>query len=123
MLFRSQHLHAGILRVDAFDRVLHAGDGRRHQGAEPYDARAALPDRGDDLLRWHVLAQVNHLEVVVLQNDLDDVLADVVYVAVHRAEDDGPQRRFRVLLRGGGQSGLQALKGGLGGVGGLDQLR
>ena len=48
-----------------------------------------LPNSGvNDHLGRNVLAEVKHLISVVFQQDLDDILADVVDVALDRRKDD-----------------------------------
>ena len=47
----------------------------------------AVPlDLGDDPIGGHVPAQVQDPEVIVLQDDLHDVLADIMDVPVHRRQ-------------------------------------
>ncbi len=48
----------------------------------------ALARGVEDLLRRHHDAEVDHREVVALEDDADDVLADVVDVALHRRHHD-----------------------------------
>ena len=43
-------------------------------------------DGGDELLRRHVHAQVDHLESAAFEHRGDEVLTDVVQVALHRAD-------------------------------------
>ena len=50
----------------------------------------------EDLLRGHHHAEVDHLVVVALQHHADDVLADVVDVALHRGHHDGALLGLRV---------------------------
>ncbi len=57
----------------------------------PIDVGVVLARRREDLLRRHHDAEVDDVEVVALEHDADDVLADVVHVALDRRHDDrGP---------------------------------
>jgi hypothetical protein len=47
-----------------------------------------ISDRLDEPGRWHVHAQVMDLEVGHIEHEADDVLADVVDVALDGADDD-----------------------------------
>ena len=68
--------------------VRHFLERRRDEAGQPDEVGVAL-DRGvEDLLRGHHDAEVDHLEVVALEHDADDVLADVVHVALHRRHHD-----------------------------------
>ena len=70
------------------DGLLHADNGRRHQRAQT-DYLDVLPDGGVyDHLGRNVLAEVEDLISVVFKQDLDDIFADVVDVALDRREDD-----------------------------------
>ena len=55
---------------------------------EADDVRAFAPRRLQDALARHHHAEVDDLEVVALEHDADDVLADVVHVALHGRHDD-----------------------------------
>ena len=66
----------------------HRVEGEREQAGEADDLGAVLADRGDEALDRHVDAEVVDLVAGDLEHHHDDVLADVVDVAVHRAEDD-----------------------------------
>ena len=48
--------------------------------------------RVEDLLRRHHDAEIDDLVIVALEHDADDVLADVVDVALHGRHDDPPGR-------------------------------
>src|SRR6185369_13204340 len=60
----------------------------RDQPGQPDDIGAFGFRRLDDLGGGHHDAEVDDLEVVTLQHDADDVLADVVDVALHGGEHD-----------------------------------
>ena len=59
------------------------------QPGQPDQVRAHLLGLVEDLLRRDHHAEVDHLVVVALQHHADDVLADVVDVALHRGHHDG----------------------------------
>ena len=52
-----------------------------------------------DRLAGHHHAQINDLIAITLQHDADDVLADIVDIALHRGHDDFAGRGM--LLSGG----------------------
>ena len=77
---------------------------RRRDEAAQADQVGALVRRGPQhLVAGHHHAEVDHLVVVAAQHDADDVLADVVHVALHRGHHDrparAPRRRFRLHVR------------------------
>ena len=72
----------------------------------------------DQLLRRHLDAEVDHLVAVVAEDDLDQVLADVVDVALHRGEDDLAARGGVGLLH----ELLEVADGGLHRLGRLQHL-
>ncbi len=55
----------------------------RDEPGEPDDVRVPLPGGLEDLLDRHHHPEVYYLEVVALQHDAYDVLADIVNVALH----------------------------------------
>jgi hypothetical protein len=66
----------------------------------PIAIGVALARDGEDLLRRHHHAEVDDLEVVALEHDADDVLADVVHVALDgRNDDEALRARARSALR------------------------
>ena len=69
--------------------LLHGADRGRHKRRQPHQADALLACRAQHLFRLDVAAKVDHAEAVVLQQHLDDVLADVVDIALHRGHCDG----------------------------------
>ena len=76
--------------------VDHLVERRRDQPRQADDVRADLARRVEDLVRRHHHAEVVHLVVVAAEHDADDVLADVVDVALHRREHDAcPARAGR----------------------------
>ena len=76
--------------------VDHLVQGRRDQARQPDDVGVVLLGRVQDLLGRHHHAEVDHFVVVALQDDSDDVLADVVDVALDGRHDD---RAVGVLRR------------------------
>ena len=70
-------------------RLLHGTDRGRHKRRKPHQADALLACHAQHLFRLDVAAKVDHAEAVVLQQHLDDVLADVVDIAFHRGDCDG----------------------------------
>ena len=87
--------------------------------AEAAQPGPRLPDRLHHRLRRHVPAQVNDAIAVVLQHRPDDVLADVVDVALDGGDDDGLSVGHAAL---GGQHLPHHVAGGLGRVGGAHEL-
>ena len=76
-----------------------------------------LPDSVHHRLHRHIAAKVDDLEAVVLEDDADDVLADVVDIALDGGEDDAALAGPGPAPLGDG--GLDLFKGGLCGAGGL----
>ena len=72
-------------------------------------------------LHRNITAQVDHLKAVVFQNDLDDVLADVVHVALDGGQHDAALAGAALALLG--NDVLDLLKSALGSTRGLQQLR
>src|SRR5262249_49052204 len=86
--------YAGLLeRVDV--RLEHR-HRRREEGREADDVRLVLVDLLHEHLRRDVDTEVVHREARALEHDVDEVLADVVHVALDRAHDIGAD-----LLRSG----------------------
>ena len=55
-----------------------------------------LLDGGDEIFRWYRHTEIEHRETRRLQHHGDDLLADIVQVALHRANDHGADL-FRLL--------------------------
>src|SRR5437764_6592956 len=68
--------------------VNHLVERWRNQTAEPDHMYTALACGGEDFLRWHHHAEIDHFIVVATQNDRDDVLPDIVDIAFHRRQQD-----------------------------------
>ena len=69
--------------------LLHGANRGGHQRRKPHQADTLLACHAQHFLRLDVAAKIDHAEAVVLQQHLDDVLADVVDVALHRGHCDG----------------------------------
>ena len=68
--------------------VAHLVERRRDQAGQADDV-GLLAARGlQDLRRRHHDAEIDHLVIVALEHDADDVLADVVHVALHGRHHD-----------------------------------
>ena len=79
--------HAQVLRRD------HHLLGRLHQQAgEPDGVGLVVAIRGDELFGRHLDPEVDHPVAVVGEDDLDQVLADVVHVALHGGQHDRAAR-------------------------------
>ncbi len=91
-------------------------DNQRHLLAGVHQQRAQT-DRGgicfdrlaDDRLGWHLFAQVDHAVAVVDQDRLDQVLADIVHIAVNRRQHHCPLARAFHPLQVGLQVGHRLL--------------
>src|SRR5207248_9765927 len=70
--------------------VHHLIERRRDESRQADEIRLLAPGGLEDLLARHHDAEVDDLEVVTLKHYADDVLADVVDVALHRGHDDAP---------------------------------
>ena len=68
--------------------VDHLVQGRGDQAGEPDDVGVVFFGRVDDLLRGHHHTEIDHFKVVALQHNSDDILADVVDIALDRRHDD-----------------------------------
>ena len=66
----------------------HLVERRRDEARQPDDVGLLALGRLEDLRRRHHDAEVDHLVVVALEHDADDVLADVVHVALDGRHHD-----------------------------------
>ena len=90
--------------------------GFHQQSRQPHHVGPVRACRLDQGFGRDLDAQIDHAVAVVGQNDLDQILADVVHVALDRGQDDGAlvhsvhflHERFQVLDRG--LHGLGALQ-------------
>ena len=76
------------LLLHHFDELRHLVEGRGDQTGHADGNRLVLDARRDDLLGRGVDPQVDDLVAVARQHDADDVLADVVHVALHGGEHE-----------------------------------
>ena len=65
---------------------------RRDQAGQADDVGLVLARGVENFLRRRHHAQIDHLIAVALQHHADDVLADVVHVALHRRHHDAARR-------------------------------
>src|SRR5581483_2129380 len=65
---------------------------RRQEGREADDVGLVLDDLLDERLRRDLDAEVDDLETGALEHDVDEVLADVVHVALDRAHEERADR-------------------------------
>ena len=87
---QQRHLPVAEVRVllHLASHVLHLFQAGRDQAREADDVGALFARLLQDLMGRHHHAHVHHLEVVALQDHGDDVLADVVHVALDGGDDD-----------------------------------
>ena len=80
--------------------VAHFVKRRRDQARQPDHVGALTPRRLQDLGRRNHDAEIDHLVIVALEHDADDVLADVVDIALDRRHHDfsGGARLVEALL-------------------------
>ena len=97
-----QERHLELQPLHLARHVHHLVQRRRDEAREP-DHVGLLAARGlEDPLRRHHHAEVDDLEVVALEDDADDVLADVVDVALDGRDHDlavGARRLARFLVQ------------------------
>ncbi|MNU89870.1 hypothetical protein D3C71_797220 [compost metagenome] len=80
--------HDEALPLHFLGDVAHFFQRRRDQAGKADDVGVLGTGRVQNLLRRHHHTQVDHLEVVAGQDHADDVLADVVHIALDRGHDD-----------------------------------
>ncbi len=68
--------------------MAHLVERRRDQAGQPDDVGLLGLRRFQDLRRRHHDAEIDDLVIVALEHDADDVLADVVHVALHGRHQD-----------------------------------
>ena len=72
--------------------------GLHEQSRQPEGVGLVRVVGGDEVLRRHLEAEVDHAVAVVAEDDLDQILADVVDVALHGGQHDHAARgRVRLL--------------------------
>ena len=109
---------ADALLLHRVDHDLHVGHGRGEQGRHAQDVGLVLLQRLQILVDVAVDAEVDHLEPGTLHHHPDQVLADVVDVALDRADHHLARRRCPGL----GQQRAQDRHAALHGVGGEQHL-
>ena len=77
------------LTLHLYGDVDHLVQGRGDQTGQPDDIGVVFFRRVQDLLRRHHHTEVDHFKVVALQNNSDDILTDIVDVALDGRHDDG----------------------------------
>ncbi len=86
-------------RSISFATEHHLVERRRDQAREADDVAVLLDGDIEDAIGRHHDAEVDHLVAVAAEHDADDVLADVVDVALDSAEDDPRRRRPLGFIR------------------------
>ena len=66
----------------------HFVEGRRDQAGQTDHLRILTACCLENLLAGHHDAEIDHLEVVALEHDANDILADVMHVTLDRREND-----------------------------------
>ena len=94
-------LAANARLLQGVDDRLHHGHGGGQQGGEGDDGAVLLLGRFDEFLRRHVNAQIDHFEPAAFEHRGHQVLADVVQVALHGADDDAAGRLGPGFTRSG----------------------
>src|SRR5262249_59562695 len=79
--FETLPLHLG-------GHVAHFIEGRGYQPRQADDIGPFLPRSFENLGRWHHHAEIDDLVIIALENHADDVLADVVHVALDGGHHD-----------------------------------
>ena len=79
--------------------VLHLVERGRDEAAQADEVGLLRHRAIENLLAWHHHAHVDDLVVITSQHDADDVLADVVHVALHGREHDFPLRLHGLAAR------------------------
>ena len=123
-IFFAEHRAADPDRADVWflaqqtDRLLHGRQRGRHQRAQANRLRVMTAEGCHDILRLHIFAQIDHAIAIALHDDLDDVLADVMDIALHRRHHDDA-----LLRRIAGKVFLEQGKGPLARLCALHELR
>lgn len=82
------HVDPEAALLHEIDRVPHTDHRGGHQRGKP-DEIGLVRDGGlDDGFGLHVLAQIHDLKAVVAEHEADDVLADVVNIALNGGDND-----------------------------------
>ncbi len=94
----ADHRELQLLMMQVLHHVLHLQRRLHQQAAEPDGVGLLLDGRFDDRVRRLLDAEIHHAIAVVGEDDVDQVLADVVDVALHRREHDGRLLAALLLL-------------------------
>src|ERR1051326_1467729 len=108
---RDMHLISETRLGQGVDVGLEHRHGRRQEGRETHDVGLVLLHGLDELLGRGVDAQVEDLEPGALEHDHAEVFADVVDVALHRADDVAANRLGARLRDQGTEDDQRALHG------------
>ncbi len=84
-----QHRHLDALALHLLQVLAHHHGGLHQQAGHADGMRPVLLRRRHDVGKRHLDAEVDHPVAVVGEDDVDQVLADVVHVALHRGQHDG----------------------------------
>ena len=76
-----------MLPLERLAELFHFLQRRSNQSADAHEDGLVLQGRFENRLARHHDTEVNHFEAIASQHDADDVLPDVVDVAVGRGED------------------------------------
>ena len=115
----ADHRELQLLALKILNHVLHLERGLHQEAAQADRVRLMLLCRANNRVAWLFDPEVDDLESVVRQDDVDQVLANVVHVALHGREYD------RALLRAGFllHLGLEISDGLLHDSGGVEHRR
>jgi hypothetical protein len=105
------HRQLDPLLGHALQVLAHHHGGLDQQAAHADGVGVVLPDRGQDILQGLLDTQVDGLVTVVGEDDVDQVLADVVDVALDRGQHDGALFPALDLVHVGFQIGDRRLHG------------
>ena len=105
--------------VQKTDRLLHTHNCRRHQGAQAHEPDVLSDGCFRDGLGRYILSEVEHFKTVIFQHDLDNILADIMDIALNCGKDD-PSLHFLGLSL---QGLFDHVKGRLGRLRAHQQLR
>ena len=83
-----QQRNVEFLPLHLGGHVAHLIQRRGDQARQADDVHLMLPGFLEDCLRRHHHAEIDHLVIVTLQHHADDVLADVMHIALHRRHQD-----------------------------------
>ncbi len=82
---QQRHADSGFAQIGRGDH--HLLRAFHQQAAQADGVRLMMLEGADQIFRRHLDAEVDHVIAIVLQDDLDEVFADVVDIALHRGEN------------------------------------